>query len=260
MQNKEIYKLYNIQENRNYKGTNNKFICTMKGEQGIFKLPLNSGSKDHIVEEICYRLANLLQIPCVYARVRKTEYGIGVFSRFEIKSEKILIHANEIYNSIELSAEEYIKLTLLLFGEKSKILYKSIQLLAFDFLTGQIDRHLLNIAFTQTKKGTLNLYELYDNGLALYSMRDDDTAINWLNKGNYSGRMGNGEHVYEALRYALCLCNSKITNFIQLDKINYNVVLDIIQNSDRYEQIIPERAEAMAKFICRQSDKLKELV
>ena len=249
--NDRIYKLYNIVDRKEYEGMCNKYECDMHGEHGIFKEPLGYGTKDHIVEAIVYQVCCLCGVECAFARVRKTEESIGVFSRFEIPEGYNFMHASVLFGTWLLHVSDLLGKTAVMAKEFRKptlltILYKY---LIIDYLTGQLDRHMDNMAILE-KNGKPTWYKLYDNGLALggnYS--NTDIAIKRLNSGFFNTRVGSSTEIREELiKYK----NSMKLGKIILPAITYRSVSSIIDACDIYNQLCKSRRESMVNFMLRQ--------
>lgn len=118
----------------------------------------------------------------------------------------------------------------------------------FDYLTGQMDRHLDNLAILSKDK-QIAWYKLYDNGLALGANYSNNIAIERLKSGFFDSRVGSSAEIREELlRYKEIL---KINN-LRLSALNEGKLYEIIDESDVYNQIGSNRRKAMVDFITRQ--------
>ncbi len=255
---KEIYKLYNLQIPDNYLGAQEKHVCKIGNDTGIFKLPMRYGSKDHIVEVINYLVASVLEIPCSLAEVIITSKGIGVFSRFEIKENETFEHFGVILNKTHINAVDFVKYIINSTG-MSRLLYGAIQMLILDYLLGQLDRHLLNVAIIQDVENNICICPLYDNGISLYSIYADDIAIEFLNSYRYDGRMGCDEDVLRAINIGLDAIGIGVSNLVRIGKIDRNTLNKVIQSADKFKQISKTRKSAMVNFSMNQLKNLRSI-
>lgn len=254
----KIYKLYNVKDKSEYRGLCKKYECTIKGEHGIFKERLNSASKDHVVEAIVYNIAQLCNVDCAFAKVRKANGVIGIFSRFEIEDNVKFTHANKIYGTAEMFIEDLFKRTIQISGGvDNSFIYTLYKYIVFDYLVGQMDRHLENLAIIKDGK-RIYWYKLYDNGLALQSHLGNETAIGMLKNGTYSSRMGNDREIMKFISDRTRESAYGI-NCIDTGRMDLDTIYSIINNCDVYNEIIKERKIEMAKFVVRQAMKLNEV-
>ena len=147
-------------------GVGQKFIGRRMTDNrlGIVKFPLYVGSLDCLNEVVCYELGRLFGFDVVEASL-ETYNGkdcaiscynsVDVEVRNDIKTLKAWLGTENFHQRFSVS---WIREQ---FGEDS--VKKFIQMLMFDYLTRQQDRHINNIAFTQT-----HMYSLYDNGRSLF--------------------------------------------------------------------------------------------
>lgn len=249
----KLYKLYNVANQKNdYIGNCTKVPCKLHNELGLFKLPLRYGSKDHIMEVFCYNLSKISNADVVYAEVMQTHLGIGAFSRYEIPQGYGFIHAGEIYSRLELFAQELVYMTKDILGVKG--LAELCKILQFDFLVGQIDRHLQNIAFLTKKSKIVRYYGLYDNGLCLNAHLPNDVAIQCLNSGYYAGRMGDTDDLLEAIG----ICREfGVRSSINILNLNEKSLRYLFHSSDKFMELNRLRIDGMIFFILHQKSRLE---
>ena len=110
-----LYKLYSIKDRSDYEGSTIKYECTINGERGIFKERRSMQSKDHVMEQVAYELANVLGVSCCFNRCRKAQGVYGSFSRFEIRDlSKVIPYANILNKDeglVDIVLNNTIKLT-----------------------------------------------------------------------------------------------------------------------------------------------------
>ena len=256
--NNRIYKLYNITDKTEYKGFCAKYECTINGEVGIFKERMNSASKDHIVEAIAYNIALICNVDCAFAKVRKTKDTIGSFSRFEIPEEVEFTNASYIYGKEELHITDLFKATSQMSGGfKSQLVHTLYKYMCFDFLVGQADRHLDNLALVKVGNKLL-WYKLFDNGLALQSHLGNDESIKMLKLGHYRASVGLSGDIIELLHKLVNMIPYS-KHCIELKFITFDNVYGVIDKCDIYNEIIKQRKTEMANFVVRQAEILNKI-
>lgn len=252
-----LYHMYEIKNRSDYEGSIIKYECTISGERGLFKERVSTQSKDHIMEQVCYELANVLGVNCCRTSCRKSQGIYGSFSRYEVDNIDSIITFARVFNTIDLSADDFMNRCLML--TKSRVndfIINIYKVILFDFITGQRDRHLENISI-YSKDGKIGLYPLYDNGLCCFSTESNDNAIIFLRNGFYTSRMGTDEEILNAiLKYKNILNIKNFKSIINLDNINYDILHRIIKHSDKYNQLPENRIEETIKFILKQKNRL----
>lgn len=152
-------------------GVGQKFIGRRMTDNrlGIVKFPLYDGSLDCLNEVVCFELGSLFGFDVVEASMETYDDKDCVISCYadnslcvknDIKTLKSWLGTVNFHQRFNVS---WIREQ---FGEDS--VKRFIQMLMFDYLTRQHDRHINNIAFTQTQ-----MYSLYDNGRSLFFDADE---------------------------------------------------------------------------------------
>jgi hypothetical protein len=254
----KLYKLYNITDKKDYDGSTVKCECTINGEYGLFKERMSMQSKDNVMEDIAYRIAELLGVSCAFASCRKYKNIIGSFSRYEIPKGYDFIHLSSIYGVDELDAGELLRQTILKSNNKiGSIVIDLYKYIIFDYIMGQRDRHLSNLALLRNKNATSNktyMYKLYDNGLCCFATESNDNAIEMLNNRHYSSRIGTNEDIIKAIQDYRNLINpGDLRELVQYDKLNDKVLKYYFEKADKYHQIGKERQLASINFIMRNA-------
>lgn len=250
-----LYKLYSIKDRSDYEGSTIKYECTINGERGIFKERRSMQSKDHVMEQVAYELANVLGVSCCFNRCRKAQGVYGSFSRFEIRDlSKVIPYANILNKDeglVDIVLNNTIKLTRNNINSFVKQLY---QFIIFDFIMGQQDRHLENLAVERTSDRKIKWYPLYDNGFCLSACSSHDTAITELGRGFYSSRMGDSSYIEEnILAFRKLIFPDDLRKLIRYQNMNIALLLQIIDKSDKYNQIPQSRRQAIANFMMLQA-------
>lgn len=259
----KIYRAYNvksIESKSSLKGISNKIECDMRDngvlERGIFKEKLREFSKDHIMEQFVYKLALQVGVQCCKASCRQRNGIIGSFSRYEIPVGYIFIHLSDIMKEREIGAEELIIKAIEMSKGVNRFVRTIYQYMLFDFLVGQQDRHLENLAVLENKKtNRRNLYPLYDNGLCCFSHIDKENAIELLHKGFYNSCNGPSEDIIKALvKYRnIVFYNVDLATVVNYKIINVNLIEQLLNEASKYDKLGKQRTIAVAEFIKRQA-------
>lgn len=225
-------------------GVNKKFVGFRKSDKktGVIKFALPGGQYDIINEVVCYKLGLLFGFDVAEASLETYTNKQCVISCYsdpmlfygvKPKSLKSYIHP-DIFRST-FSMNWLVKN----FSEEARI--KFIQMVMFDFLTRQVDRHISNIAFYKN-----TLYSLYDNGRSLFfdDYSDKKNTLNLKVSGDIIDDFHINEHGYGWL-------------FLE-DVVGYNEYKNYINNNVTFEDIYAilntyysdkDRATWTAKYI-----------
>lgn len=178
---------------------------------------------------------------------------IGVFSRFEIPENTEFYHVSTLLGCNELHIDELFKRFISIgAGYNTNLMQTLYRYMAFDYLIGQEDRHLNNLAILKMGKN-INLYKLYDNGLALSSYLSNNIAIERLKHDFFNSRVGSSKDITNALHKYSGIISSRIN----LNSINFDIIYKIIEDCDRYKEIVKNGKVEMAKFVCKQAENLR---
>ena len=213
------------------------------------------------MEQVAYELSILLGVKCCKASCRKSKGLYGSFSRFEVIDMNNVTSFESIANKQEMNTEEIIEYAMsLTHNSRNNFVVNLYQYIIFDYILGQHDRHLENLSVYKQKNNRVVWYPLYDNGLCCFSSYSNDTAIECLDRGFYSSRMGFSEDILKTIKqYRNLIFPNDLKQLIKYNNINYDVVMKIIDKSDKYKQIGIKRREATANFIMRQIKDIHEL-
>lgn len=145
--NEKLYKMYIIKNRQDYTGSIEKYECVINNERGMFKERISAQSKDHIMEQVAYELSLLLGVKCCKASCRKTNGIYGSFSRFKVVDMNNVVQFENMTNKQEMHTEELLQYTInLTHDSKNNFVINLYQYIIFDYILGQHDRHLENIA------------------------------------------------------------------------------------------------------------------
>lgn len=249
-----LYKMYSIKNRAGYSGTLMKCECRINGEHGIFKERLSNQSRDHVYEQLAYEIALVLGVPCCFSSCRRSNGVYGSFSRFEVDDVSKLTYYADILGAEEMSVDVLLRKTIEF--TRNSINTFVMQLYAyiiFDFIMGQQDRHLENLAIEHMDNGKIRWYPLYDNGLCLSSYSSHDIAMIELKNGWYSSRIGQSSWIEEnILRFRKLIYPGDLRNLVKYHKLNAEVLMHLIDKSDKYNQIPESRRTAMVDFMMKQ--------
>ena len=194
----KLYNMYNKKYRSSYGGSIKKIECTINNERGLFKERFSISSRDHIMEQFIYEFATILGVQCCKAYCRKSNNMYGSFSRFEVADLSNVIHYSNVTNKTDMLANEILDATIKLQGGINSFVVQLYQIIIFDYITAQHDRHLENLSIYRTNSSYI-WYPLYDNGLCCFSFEDNEHANNSLKRGFFQGRMGGSLEILETL-------------------------------------------------------------
>lgn len=172
------------------------WLQSPNGEIGLFKFPkvdpsISGITTEHISEHLAHQIGNILGVQTAHVEIGMYHGRIGCMSYLINKPDEMIVEGAVFITGrhpdydIELLQEKtsgrYYCLDHLLEVSNSPIvLVKWIQMMLFDFVIGNTDRHQNNWAFLgkyDANKSVLigNLCPLYDNGSSLccYVKEDD---------------------------------------------------------------------------------------
>lgn len=229
-------------------GVNRKFIGKRNIDDriGIVKFPLGSQSYDCINEVVCYHLGILFGFDVAEASIETYNDRFCVISCY--KNNNLLLNNTIKSLKSSIDVDNFRSLFNLKWLEETfskNTVKKFIQMLMFDYITRQEDRHISNIAFYEN-----DLYSLYDNGRSLYfSDEEYKIAVNTLDLDLHSSLIDtfvDNEHGYGML-------------FLE-DIIGINTYKNYINNNVSFESILEifikyypdkDRAKWTAKYVYR---------
>lgn len=150
-------------------GQNVKYYAMRDGRVGIVKKQLHPKSYDAVNEVVAYRLSQLLFENCCPAYVVNDS---SIFSEYCYDfNSQFLVHARRLTGAV-LDANTYFDFVNEYFPK-----YKTeIQnMLVFDFILNQDDRHMSNWGVLYNEQDAEEMYPLYDNGRCLFHDASDET-------------------------------------------------------------------------------------
>lgn len=224
-------------------GVNEKFIGKRLSDNklGIVKFPLISESYDCINEVVCYELGKLFGFDVADASIESYKNRECIISCYDsndkyfqnnIKSLKSILGTERFHSRFNT------KWLIENYGQDG---YKKfVQMLMFDYITRQEDRHISNIAFTKE-----TMYSLYDNGRSLFF--DSYHILKGLNFNNYSDitdTFVNNEHGFNYL-YLEDIVGRNVYRTLINRNVTYNQILDVF---DKYYSD-KERAKLTATYV-----------
>lgn len=145
---------------------------------GLFKFKKDITTKDHVSEKLASDLGMVLGIPCAQVDIGVYKGNEGSMSYLINKEDEELIEGISLINKIypNYSAEtmydevlqEYYSMRMLEEAvTEYEFLPELLQMLVFDFLIGNSDRHQNNWAILKMSSGHYSFSPLYDNSSSL---------------------------------------------------------------------------------------------
>lgn len=251
-----VYKLYHPNVIEYEHGYLEKQECEVKGCRGIFKTQFIYKGLDNVMEAVCYNLAQLLGVRCCKDFVMMHNNKLGSFSAYDDEyNVDTFFTVTKLTGLVEPSIDTLFGYILNINNRQLAIeVYK---MLVFDYIMGQLDRHMENMAFI-VDKGSYKLYPAFDNGLCCFTPTSIDlNAIEQLKNGFYENRIGSDEEILRALyRYRPAIWNSDLRQIIRYNNLSYNSINNIITQCDKYNQFRAARKNETIQFILRNAQKI----
>lgn len=255
----KLYKMYDAKDRADYEGSIAKYECTINKELGIFKERHSLQSKDHIMEQFAYEIAEVLGVPCCKDSCRKVNGVYGSFSRYEVPDLNNVIAFKSICGYKDLFSNDLFNFCIDKVGRTNQFVIRIYQYVIFDFILGQLDRHMENLAVYR-HNGNLSWYPLYDNGFCCFSTDSNDNAIERLNKGFYFSRMGSDSEILnDLINFRDIIYPGDLRNIIKYHMISKDLLYKLIDKSDKYNQMCETRRQATIQFICKQCECIHSL-
>jgi serine/threonine-protein kinase HipA len=231
-------------------GVYTKYIRVVNGTKYLVKSGRGDGkSKTSILEPvtecICYELAKLMGIDCAEYTLEE-KYGelLSLSKWFYDDTKEKFYSANKLMKILDISRENLYEN---LIGNISNIKQDLNNMIVYDYIVNNTDRHLKNFGFLEMDN-ELRFAPIYDNGLALGSHLDD-----------YELEAEDIEDLLLDSDYAKCFdtSNRKQLNLVNCYSLDLNIDYEIIVNKyskylskKRYDFILAllkERIEVVKK-------------
>ncbi|WP_405376541.1 hypothetical protein [Pseudobutyrivibrio sp.] len=175
-----------------------EWLRSAEGQVGLFKYPKSNETTEYISEHLAYKLGVLLEVPTAKIDIGTRNNRLGSMS-YQINKEKeaiiegvnFIIGAHPLFNSDTLFDDEsgmYYCMEFIFhsFNYNPEIRKFLIQMMMFDFLIGNSDRHQNNWAVLfrydrgSTVVGELDICPLYDNGSSLCCYESEASVEDYL--------------------------------------------------------------------------------
>lgn len=176
-------------------GRSEKDWLIYKNMIGLFKYPKSEYTTEHISEKLASDIAALLDIPCAKIDIGMYSGRIGSMSYIINKANERLVEGVSVISSDEFFpgydeyrlydnvSKWYYSLNIVLPVIKENKLEKEFfEMLIFDALIGNTDRHHSNWAFLTTDSKKYRFCPLYDNGSSLCCYINESDIDNYLGK------------------------------------------------------------------------------
>lgn len=232
---------------------------TGKIEQGLFKGKMGEISKSNVVEAIAYNIAKYLGVPCCKALVYKYKNMIGSFSRYEVPSGYKMITLMDLFETSIMEIEQIYDIIKYSMNSEVDTFMKYMY---FDYILGQQDRHLKNIAVINKigdKGRNYKLYPLFDNGYALEcdSFRTLEEPLNGT--GYFKNCVGDIYDMYKFFKRKSEEDEKKpiaIIPKLRDISVSRDTIEEIIEISDSYKELREVRKKRIVEFILNRVNEL----
>lgn len=244
------------------------WLKSPNGETGLFKYPKIDTSAsgittEHISEHLAYQIGKVLRVPTAHVEIGMYQERMGCMSYAINKPDEIIVEGAVFITrrhpdyDVELLQEKssgryYCLNHLLEISNSPLILVKWIQMMLFDFVIGNTDRHQSNWAFLgkyNDDNSTLigNICPLYDNGSSLCCYVKDEDVDEYL--GNDVNRFNS-------------LVDTKSRSMIRIDgfKKKRPTHAEVITKLMEYYEITKSLSEQYISILSREKiDELMDL-
>lgn len=213
-------------------GVYEKYIIIKDNHKYLVKSGRNGGEKESsilepVTECICYELAKMMGIDCAeYILEKRNGRLVSVSKWFYNEEEEQFYSANRLMRILGISRENLFNKLVEAFPEMKMNLNNMI---VFDFIVNNTDRHLKNFAFIE-KDDKLRFAPIYDNGLSLGSHLDDYDLLN--------------ENIDDLLLdadYAKCFESTNRKQLGLIDGHSLNMDIDFELIIDKYKEYFSEK-------------------
>lgn len=178
-----------------------KWLISPSGEIGLFKFPKSELTYEHVSEHMAHQIGEIVNVPTAVVELGKYNGRMGSMSYLIRKSDEILIegaqfilgmHPNyDLDKMQDLDTQRYYSIDHIFeITENTTIRNFWIEMMLFDFLIGNSDRHQNNWAFllsTNNKtRPEIRFCPLYDNGSSLCCYVNDDQIEKYSNEASFT--------------------------------------------------------------------------
>lgn len=165
-------------------------INSVTGKIGLFKYPKTDVTTEHVSEKLASSLGEILNIPCAVVdvgtyngRLGSMSYLINYEGQWIIEGVHLLGLNYDRKRLFDKDKQEYYSLDVVLdklckYGLRNKFL----QIVIFDYLIGNSDRHQSNWALLTSNLEKFTMCPLYDNGSSLCSYILEEKISKYLGK------------------------------------------------------------------------------
>ena len=242
-------------------GRSEKEWLILDNKIGLFKYPKSEDTTEHISEKLASDIANILDVPCAEVdigtyqnRIGSMSYRINQDNEFLIEGISFITQLFPDYDKDILyddNTKYYYSLHMIipiieLYGFEKKF----IEMLIFDALIGNTDRHHSNWAFLLSSSGNLKFCPLYDNGSSLCCYIKESDIDSYLGKD---------------LNRANALVTTKSKTRIRLNPLikkepTHIEVLEYLNKTEKYNNYCKMFVKKISQTLTNQkiSDILKE--
>lgn len=251
---------------------------------GLFKYPKDTTTTEHVSEKIASVIAKTINIPCANVDIGTYNQRLGSMSYLINNSHQGILEGIHLlglsYDRKQLydkEKDEYYSLDVILNSLRQYNLeQKFINVVIFDYLIGNTDRHQNNWALLITDFEHYDLCPIYDNGSSLCSYVPEHKIKNYLGKdyqlfnslvdSKSKSRIRIDKHNkkqpthFQVISYLKDNFPNEVTDIIDsicnnITEININNILN--ENCDNL--ISNDRKQLILKFLLAKVEKIKNL-
>ena len=257
------------------------------GQVGLFKFKKDTGTTDHVSECIACQIAQKLELPCAKFELGTYDGRQGSMSYNIIDIEEaILIEGINFITKVypEYDEEKFVdpvtehRYSIEMVQEVTKAyvpIEEFLQMLMFDFLIGNTDRHQSNWALI-SKNNKMEWSPLYDNSSSLCAYISEEQISNYLGKDKNKWRA-----LVDTKSRSMIRCRmsdeKRQTHLIVLQYIRDNyydetygfarkIVQEMTESNINYileqyaeSELSGNKKELIFRFLCSKVELLKEV-
>lgn len=264
------------------------WLISSEGKIGLFKFPKSDETTEHVSERLAYSLSRKLGIECATVEIGKRDSRIGSCSLLINQQDEELVEGINYINKLwpffnsetmfDAKEEKYYSLKHILDSTRDYVPTNSwVEMLFFDYLIGNTDRHQSNWAIlTKSDGSVVQRAPLYDNGSSLccYVKSEDIIKILGTDKNRFRAltdtksksriridekrkTLPTHREVVKYLFESFPRISNPIARSI-IDRLAVNDIDEVLEDVKLY--IEDDRRELIKRFLLQKIQLLKEML